>query len=69
MVNIESFANKEWNPATYALLLKYKDGLLSDYIIIKERLQLDIISIDAGTLVDLIGAGSPDFILNKIDRD
>lgn len=66
----ESFANKGWNPVTYALLFKYKEGSLLDYAIRKEKLLLDMRrSIDTGTLVDLIAAGFPEFILNKIDRE
>lgn len=66
----ESFANKGWNTVTYALIFKYKDGSLLDYAIKKEKLLLDMRrSIDAGTLVDLIAAGLPEFVLNKIDRE
>lgn len=66
----ESFANKGWNSVTYALLFKYRDGTLLDYAIRKEKLLLDMRrSIDNGTLVDLIAAGLPEFILNKIDRE
>lgn len=66
----ESFANKGWTPVTYALLYKYRDGSLLDYAIRKEKLLLDMRrSIDAGTMVDLIAAGLPEFILNKIDRE
>ncbi|XP_073948722.1 uncharacterized protein [Choristoneura fumiferana] len=66
----ESFANKGWSPVTYALLFKYKDGLLLDYAIRKEKLLLDMRrSIDTGTLIDLIAAGLPEFILNRIDRE
>ena len=65
----ESFANQGWNQETYALLFKYKDGLLVDYAIKKEKLLLDIRrSIDTGTLVDLIAAGLPGFVLEKINR-
>lgn len=66
----ESFANKGWNPVTYALLFKYKDGSLLDYAMRKEKLLLDMRrTIDTGTLVDLVAAGLPEFILNKIDRE
>lgn len=66
----ESFANKGWNPVTYALLFKYKDGSLIDYAMRKEKLLLDMRrTIDPGTLVDLIAAGLPEFILNRIDRE
>ncbi|ESN98616.1 hypothetical protein HELRODRAFT_162051 [Helobdella robusta] len=60
---------KEWNQVTYALLFKYKDGSLVDYAIKKEKLLLDMrTSIDTGTLVDLIAAGLPGFVLEKINR-
>lgn len=66
----ESFANKGWNPVTYALLFRYKNGSLLDYAIKKEKLLLDMRrSIDTGTLIDLVASGLPTFILNKIDRE
>lgn len=66
----ESFANQGWNQVTYALLFKYKDGSLVDYAIKKEKLILDMRrSIDTGTLVDLIAAGLPGFVLEKINRE
>ncbi|ESO08502.1 hypothetical protein HELRODRAFT_169359 [Helobdella robusta] len=65
----KSFANQGWNQVTYALLFKYKDGSLVDYAIKKEKLLLDMrTSIDTGTLVDLIAAGLPGFVLEKINR-
>lgn len=33
----ESFVNKGWNPVTYALLYKYRDGSLLDYAMKKEK--------------------------------
>lgn len=66
----ESFANKGWNPVTYAINYKYKDGSLIDYAMRKEKLLLDMRqTMDTGSLVDLIAAGLPEFILNKIDRE
>lgn len=66
----ETFANKGWSPVIYALLFKYKEGSLLDYAIRKEKLLLDMRnSIDAGTLIDLIAAGLPQVIVNKIDRE
>ncbi|ESN98199.1 hypothetical protein HELRODRAFT_184412 [Helobdella robusta] len=65
----ESFANQGWNQVTYASLFKYKDGSLVDYAIKKEKLLLDMrTSIGTGTLVDLIAAGLPGFVLDKINR-
>lgn len=66
----ESFANKGWNPVSYALSFRYKEGSLLDYAIRKEKLLLDMRrTIDTGTLIDIIAAGLPEFILNKIDRE
>lgn len=66
----ETFVNKGWNTVNYALLYKYKDGSLLDYGMRKEKLLLDMRrSMDLGTLIDLIAAGLPEFILNKIDRE
>jgi len=54
----------------HALLFKYKERSLLDYAIRKEKLLLDMRnSIDAGTLIDLIAAGLPQVIINKIDRE
>lgn len=66
----ETFSSKGWNPVTYALLYKYRDGPLLDYAIKKENLLLDMRRIiDSGTMIDLIAAGLPEFILNRIDRE
>lgn len=66
----ESFASKGWSPVTNALFYKYKEGSLLDYAIRKEKLLLEMReSIDIGTMVDLIAAGLPEFILNRIDRE
>lgn len=66
----ETFATKGWNPVTYALHFKYREGLLIDYAIRKEKLLIDMRqTIDKGTLIDLIAAGLPEFILNRIDRE
>lgn len=66
----ETFANKGWKPVTYALQFRYKEGLLLDYAIKKEKLVLEMRrSIDTGTLIDLIAAGLPEFVLNRIDRE
>lgn len=66
----KSFANKGWNPVRYALFFKYKDGSLLDYAMRKEKLLLDMRrTIDTDTLVDLVAAGLPEFILNRINRE
>lgn len=65
-----SFINKGWSHITYALSFKYREGLLVDYAIKKEKLLLDMRnSIDTGTLIDLIAAGLPEHVLTKIDRE
>lgn len=66
----ETYANKGWTPVTYAIAFKYKNGSLLEYAIKKERLLLEIRkSINKGTLIDLIAAGLPNFVLNRIDRE
>lgn len=67
---LETFKNQGWDMVTNALAFRYKEGLLIDYAIKKERLILDINkSIDPKTMVDLIATGLPGFILNKLNRD
>lgn len=65
-----TFANKGWNTVTYALSFRYKEGLLIDYAMKKERLLLDMNKdIDSKTLIALIATGLPEFILNKLGRE
>lgn len=67
---LETFKNRGWDMVTYALAFRYKEGLLIDYAIKKERLILDINkSVDSKTMIDLIATGLPGFILNKLNRD
>ena len=67
---LETFQNRGWNMVTYAFAFRYREGLLIDYAMKKERLILDINkSIDPKTLIDLIATVLPEFILNKINRD
>ncbi|XP_059045613.1 uncharacterized protein LOC131841306 [Achroia grisella] len=67
---LETFKNRGWDTVTYAFAFRYKEGLLIDYAMKKERLILDINkSIDSRTLIDLIATGLPGFILNKINRE
>ena len=55
---------------TYAFAFRYKEGLLIDYVMKKERPILDINKfIDSKILIDLIATGLPEFILNKINID
>lgn len=66
----ETFANKGWSPIRYALSFRYQTGSLLEYAIKKEKLLLEVRkSIDKGTLIDLIAAGLPNFICDKIDRE
>lgn len=67
---LETFKNRGWDVVTYALGFRYKEGLLIDYAIKKERLILDVNkSIDPKTMIDLIATGLPGFILYKLNRD
>lgn len=67
---IETYANKGLTPIRYAIGFKYQSGGLLDYAVKKERLLLEVRrSIDTGTLIDLIAAGLPNFISDKIDRE
>lgn len=67
---LEIFKNRGWDIVTSALTFRYKEGLLIDYAIKKERLILDVNkSIDPKTMIDLIATGLPGFILNKLNRD
>ncbi|KAI4479279.1 hypothetical protein M0802_014400 [Mischocyttarus mexicanus] len=66
----EAFSSKGWDAVTYALEFKYKEGLLLDYALKKQKLLLEVSrTIDTRILVDLIAAGLPKFILNKMDRE
>lgn len=67
---IETFSNRGWNNIMYAHNYRYKEGSLMDYAIKKERLLLEINEKEyEDTLIDRIGAGLPDFIREKINRD
>lgn len=67
---LETFVDKGWSTAKYALSFKYKEGSLTDYAIKKERLLLDMNKdIDSKTLTTLIAIGLPEFIINKIDKE
>lgn len=67
---LDTFKNQGWDTVTSALGFRYKDGLLIDYAIKKERLILEINkSIDSKTMIDLIATGLPEFILNKLNRE
>ena len=65
-----TFANKGWSPIRYAFAFKYQTGLLLEYALKKEKLLLEVRkSIDIGTLIDLIAAGLPNYVVDKIDRE
>lgn len=65
----ETYADKGWSPVKYAISFKYKNGPLLDYALKKEKLILEIDkSIHSSMLINLIAAGLPDFVTNKINR-
>ena len=62
----ETYSNKGWSASRYALSFKYQ----AEYAIKKERLLLGMRkSIDTGTLIDIIAAGLPNFITDKINKE
>ncbi|CAB3232421.1 unnamed protein product [Arctia plantaginis] len=66
----ETFGNKGWSPIRYALGFKYQTGSLLEYDLKKEKLLLEVRkTIDTGTLIDLIAAGLPNYLSDKIDRE
>lgn len=66
----ETFGNKGWSPIRYALGFKYQTGSLLEYALKKEKLLLEVRkTIDTGTLIDLIAAGLPNYLSDKIDRE
>lgn len=67
---VETYANKGWAASRYALSFKYQTGSLLEYAIKKEKLLLEIRkSIDQGTLIDIIAAGLPNFVVNQINKE
>lgn len=67
---LHTFANKGWTTSKYALSFKYQSGSLLEYAIKKERLLLEVRkTIDQGTLIDIIAAGLPDFITDRINKE
>ncbi|XP_045482334.1 uncharacterized protein LOC123686322 [Harmonia axyridis] len=66
----DTFTNRGWSPARYALAFKYKAGSLLEYAIKKKKLLLEVRkSVDTGTLIDLIAFGLPNYVVDKIDRE
>ncbi|XP_045450760.1 uncharacterized protein LOC123659597 [Melitaea cinxia] len=67
---LQTYANKGWSTSKYALSFRYQSGSLLEYAIKKERLMLEIRkTIDHGTLIDIIAAGLPDFITERINKE
>lgn len=67
---LQTYANKGWTASKYALSYKYQSGSLLEYAIKKEKLLLEVRkTIDEGTLIDIIAAGLPDFITDRINRE
>jgi hypothetical protein len=66
---LECFIDNGWNNVTYALSFKYREGLLTDYAMKKEKLLIDFNKdLDIKSLIALIAVGLPEFIFNKIDK-
>lgn len=67
---LQTYANKGWTTSKYALSFKYQSGSLLEYAIKKEKLLLEVReTIDRGTLIDIIAAGLPDFITDRINKE
>lgn len=66
----DTFGNKGWSPIRYAIAFRYQTGSLLDYALKKEKILLEVRkAIDTGTLIDLIAAGLPNYLTDKIDRE
>lgn len=66
----DTYEYKGWTASRYALSFKYQSGLLLDYAIKKEKLLLELRkTIDKGTLIDIIAAGLPQFVVDRINRE
>lgn len=67
---LQTYANKGWNNSRYALSFNYQSGSLLEYAIKKEKLLLEVRkTIDEGTLIDIIAAGLPNFITDRINKE
>lgn len=65
-----TYANKGWQNSRYALSFKYQVGSLLEYALKKEKLLLEARNTaDQGMLIDIIAAGLPDYIVEKINRE
>lgn len=66
----QTYANKGWSTSRYAIAFKYQTGSLLEYAVKKEKLLLEVRkTIDQGTLIDLIAAGLPDFVVDRMNRE
>ncbi|XP_028160177.1 uncharacterized protein LOC114353111 [Ostrinia furnacalis] len=67
---LQTYASKGWTTSKYALSFKYQSGSLLEYAVKKEKLLLEVRkTIDEGTLIDIIAAGLPDFITDRINKE
>lgn len=67
---LETFADKGWSPILHAINYRFLNGSLLDYALKKERLLLETNkNIDKITVINLIAAGLPEFVREKIDRE
>ncbi|GBP43342.1 hypothetical protein EVAR_34258_1 [Eumeta japonica] len=67
---LQTYANENWTTSKYALFFKYQTGSLLEYAIKREKLLLEVRkTIDQGTLIDIIAAGLPDFITDRINKE
>lgn len=65
----ETYEDKGWSPIKYAISFKYISGPLIDYALRKEKILLELDkSIDDKMIMNLIVAGLPDFITEKINK-
>lgn len=67
---LRTYTNNSWTVSKYALFFKYQSGSLLEYAVKKEKLLLEVRkTIDEGTLIDIIAAGLPDFIMDRINKE
>lgn len=67
---LQTYANKGWTSSRYALFFKYQSGSLLEYAVKKEKLLLEVRkTMDEVTLIDIIAAGLPDFITDRINKE
>ncbi|GBP73900.1 hypothetical protein EVAR_54199_1 [Eumeta japonica] len=67
---LQTYANKSWTTIKYAVFFKYQAGSLLEYAIKKEKVLLEVRkTIDQGTRIDIIAAGLPDFVTERINKE